>query len=75
MGIQKVSPEAIGTVPSCANCGSQRVVRAAWAAFNPDSGLYDLETVRDGSHCHVCDGDVQLVWSLAAEPGDTISIF
>ena len=37
----------IGAVPRCATCGSERVVRDAWACWNPETGLYELETVLD----------------------------
>jgi hypothetical protein len=68
MGTKKVSPEAIGSVPSCETCGSQRVVRAAWAAFNPDSGLYELEQVLRAAHCHLCDLEAELVWTQPVQP-------
>jgi hypothetical protein len=68
MGIKNVSAEAIGSVPSCHVCGSQQVVRAAWAVFNPDSGLYEVETTEIGAHCRACEDTTTLVWSEAIEP-------
>jgi len=68
MGTQKVTAETIGSVPCCQTCGSQRVVRAAWAVFNPDSGLYELEASDGDMHCHACDDKTTFVWSLAVGP-------
>jgi hypothetical protein len=68
MGTKTITPEIIGSVPSCQTCGSQRVVRNAWATFNPDSGLYELEAAEGDAHCHACDDTTTFVWSQAFEP-------
>ena len=68
MGINTIALDAIGSVPRCQTCGSLRVVRDAWACFNPASGLWELEAVSDDEHCHQCDGKTTLVWSRAEEP-------
>ena len=68
MGTKNVTPETIGSVPSCRTCGSQQVVRAAFAVFNPDSGLYELEAVNGAARCHACNDKTTLVWSQASEP-------
>ncbi len=44
--------EDIGEVPVCRCRGSTRVARDAWACFNPQSGLWELEHVFDHAHCH-----------------------
>lgn len=53
----------IGSVPHCKTCGSERVVKDAWACWNPDSGLWELEHVFDHEHCHQCEGATKLAWS------------
>jgi len=52
----------IGTVPVCKTCGSERVARDAWACWNPQTGLWELETVFDHEHCHQCEGETHFVW-------------
>ena len=52
----------IGTVPTCKACGSVRVVKDAWACWNPQSGLWELEAVFDHEHCHQCEGETSFVW-------------
>ena len=52
----------IGTVPTCKTCGSERVVRDAWACFNPSSGLWELETVFDQEFCHQCETETSFRW-------------
>jgi len=55
----------IGSVPGCQTCGSERVVKDAFACFNPDSGLWELESVLDQAHCQVCDEKTKLDWTPA----------
>ncbi|WP_281855887.1 DUF3768 domain-containing protein [Litoreibacter halocynthiae] len=56
------TPETINSVPICSTCGSERVARDAWACFNRDSGLWELEQVFDDEHCHQCEGETKLDW-------------
>ncbi|RMF34014.1 MAG: DUF3768 domain-containing protein [Alphaproteobacteria bacterium] len=58
----------IGAVPRCASCGSQRVVRDAWAAWNPDTGLWELSAVFDREFCQACEGETTFVWARQSEP-------
>ncbi len=53
----------IGAVPRCQTCGTERVVKDAWAVWNPEFGLWELETTLDQAHCHQCEGKTQLEWS------------
>jgi Protein of unknown function (DUF3768) len=52
----------IGTVPTCRECGSERVVLDAWGCFNPASGLWELEDMFDQEFCKQCEGDTHFVW-------------
>lgn len=60
--------DAIGSVPTCRVCGSERVVKSAWACWNPEFGLWELEAVFDQEHCHQCEKDTELIWSPAERP-------
>lgn len=53
----------IGAVPSCQSCGSGRIVKEAWACWNPEAGLWELETVFDQAHCQQCERATTLAWS------------
>ena len=52
----------IGAVPTCKQCGSERVAKDAYACWNPGTGLWEVETVFDRHHCHVCDDATTFVW-------------
>lgn len=54
--------DAIGTVPVCGTCGSERVLAVAGACFNRQSGLWEIETVFDRALCQECDERTDLIW-------------
>ena len=58
----------IGSVPHCQSCGSERVVKDAWACWNPEFGLWELEATFDDEHCHQCEESTKLVWSRPDAP-------
>lgn len=58
----------VGAVPRCKTCGSERVVKDAWACWNRDSGIWELENVFDDEHCHECESATKLVWSRPDGP-------
>lgn len=64
----KVTAHTIGSVPCCHICGSEQVVNPAWVCFNPESGLWELETVRSNPRCRHCDSDTTLTWKRAEHP-------
>ena len=69
MGILQEEIEGdVGSVPRCQACGSERVARDAWACWNPESGLWELENVFDDAHCHHCEGETKLAWSRPEMP-------
>jgi hypothetical protein len=66
MGTKEITtPETINSVPICRTCGSERVAKDAWACFNRQSGLWELETVFDAAHCHKCEVETKLDWVLS----------
>lgn len=52
----------IGSVPRCRTCGSERVVKDAWACWNPENGLWELEGVFDETRCRHCEAQTSLSW-------------
>lgn len=66
--LQEAIAGDVGSVPRCQTCGSERVAKDAFACFNPDSGLWELETVFDAAHCHHCEGEAKLIWSRQEAP-------
>ena len=63
----------IGSVPSCKKCGSERVARDAWACWNPQTGLWEIENVFDQEYCHKCEGETHFVWErVEAVPSQKI---
>lgn len=63
MGILQGEVESdVGSVPRCQTCGSERVVKDAYACWNPDTGLWELEKVFDAAHCVACEKATALSW-------------
>ena len=52
----------LGSVPRCQTCGSERVVKDAWACWNPEYGLWELEETFDQAQCKHCEAETTLVW-------------
>lgn len=44
----------------CSTCGSENVMRDAWAVWNPDTQDWELGNVFDAGHCDDCDGEASL---------------
>lgn len=59
----------LGSLPTCKTCGSGRVVKDAWACWNPATGLWELEATFDQEFCHQCEADTSFVW----KPADAIN--
>lgn len=59
---KQTTPETINSVPICKTCGTEHVAKDAWACFNRESGLWELENVLSDAHCHQCDGSAKLDW-------------
>lgn len=70
MGVQTESEVGdIGAVPVCTKCGSERVTRDAWACWNPETGLWELERVHDQEYCQQCECATTFRWTRPVEPG------
>ena len=65
---EKSGLDAIGEVPICADCGSERVVTDAWACWNRESGLWELDNSFDQAYCHACEGETRLQWIRPDQP-------
>ena len=63
MGIlQDEVAEDVGSVPVCNACGSEDIARDARACWNPDTGLWEVETVFDETYCTACVEYTTLAW-------------
>lgn len=58
----------VGSAPRCQTCGSEHVVREAWACWNRATGLWELEAVHDRAFCHACEDSTVLIWSRKDVP-------
>lgn len=45
----------------CGACGSDSVMRDAWAEWNTENQAWELGQVFDAGHCDNCDGEARLV--------------
>ena len=52
----------LNTVACCATCASELVTRAALAAWNPETGLWELEKVLEPAYCNHCEAETVLKW-------------
>lgn len=55
-----------GGHPQCAACGSEAVLRDAWAAWDPDQGCWTPDAVFNRARCADCDAAAELVWIEAS---------
>ena len=59
--------ELVGSYPTCAACGSKKLVRDAWAKWNGLSREWVLKSVFDKFGCDACGEDTSPVWKLNHE--------
>ena len=52
----------LGTMPVCEICGSERVVHDAWACWNRDYAIWELENVFDQMYCRQCEAETRFTW-------------
>ena len=55
--------------PICASCGTDEVVRDAWAISDPYDHCWTLKCVFDHAFCKRCEALTTLIWS-AMEHGE-----
>jgi len=58
----------VGSVPYCPTCQSEDVVKDAWACWNPETGLWELENVFDDEFCKKCEVNIELAWKRSEAP-------
>jgi hypothetical protein len=58
---------AIGAIPTCQQCGSDEVVRDAWARWNPTAGLWELGNIFDECMCEACGARDDFAWIRKAD--------
>lgn len=44
----------------CRCCGSDQVLRDAWASWNADSQQWELDNIFDHAYCTNCDGETSI---------------
>ena len=44
----------------CKTCGSDQVVRDAWAEWEPESQQWTLQNVFDYAYCESCEGECSI---------------
>jgi len=52
----------------CRGCGSENVMRDAWAEWDVVSQQWELKSVFDSAYCEECDSETKLV---EIEPAET----
>ncbi len=50
------------TYPICKTCGSDDVVKDAWASWNRETGLWELMDVFDYGFCRACEQSAEFDW-------------
>jgi len=69
MGILQDDVEGdVGAVPVCQTCGSERVVKDAWACWNLETGFWELENFFDDEFCHQCEASCKIEWKRSEAP-------
>ncbi|MEM9268982.1 MAG: DUF3768 domain-containing protein [Pseudomonadota bacterium] len=63
MGVlQDNDVEDVGAVPVCKACGSERIVKHAFACWNREAGLWELETTLATLRCLACGKTDAVRW-------------
>lgn len=63
----QLAPPNQTKVPCCTSCGSEDVLRDAWAAWDAASGDWTLAAVFDAAWCNHCDGPTHLRWKALSD--------
>lgn len=68
MGVRKTHAwEMVGAYPACSSCGSRKVVRDAWAAWNMCTQDWELKSIFDDFCCEDCSMTGLPRWRLDDE--------
>ena len=46
--------------PRCHHCGSERIFRDAWAVWDFDAQLWELQETFDAAFCEPCAGETKI---------------
>lgn len=48
--------------PRCAFCGSENILKDAWARWDPIAARWDLDAVFDYTFCDDCGAPTEAIW-------------
>lgn len=51
----------MATKMTCQHCGSTNVKRDAWAVWNPELDMWEIDELFDHAYCEDCDGQTAIV--------------
>jgi len=55
-------PGRLREYPICRACGSQNVLRDAWARWDRTNGSWEVDATFDNAWCDTCDNETKLTW-------------
>lgn len=55
--------------PVCKTCGSQHVMKDAWADWDHERQMWVLQSWFDATHCDKCEGWTNIEW-IEGDPKD-----
>ena len=50
--------------PKCSICGSDRILKDAWAAWDNEAQEWVLHSTLDQEYCEQCDGECSVSWEV-----------
>jgi len=59
---QQPKPRSLREYPTCRACGSQNVLRDAWARWDRANGTWEVDMTFDNAWCDTCDTETRLAW-------------
>jgi hypothetical protein len=61
--------------PRCGKCGGHNIRFDAFAAWNDEMQMYEVQAVMDEGHvCEDCDNECPVVWGTSVTKGPNVSI-
>ncbi len=65
--IERSIDQMVGAYPLCGGCGSENVLRDAWAKWNRATLEWDLNAIFDNFCCADCQSQVAPIWKIDRE--------